>query len=385
MSLVFPPPNQTVVTDQARTHALVIGVGEYPHFRGGSLYDTQPAKRNLGLKQLTSPPISAKEFAHWLIVSLDNPVAPLGSVELLLAPSQSSYVPPNSPAVPVEAATFGNIETAFDRWFARCDQHAGNIAVFYFCGHGLERETMWLLASDCGAKRNRPWENAIDFNLTRRALQGNCQARAVYCFLDACRDAPLELSKDLAPFARPLKQPELSRGGVPDVTILKAAAIGEQAHAPAGDVSYFTKALIRCLDSLGAASPYDGRKWRVSSSSLALAVQKLMERTKVAGGLRGKCARSGESWESTIFHEMSGTPKVMTTISYIPVAALASAELSLTGTGGRPTCRRPPSTEPWDLEAEAGDYDVAAKFPSKGYPDRTRRITLAPPFLPCDL
>ena len=75
----------------------------------------------------------------------------------------------------------------------------------------------------------------------------------------------------------------------------------------------------------------------------------------------------------------------MTTISYVPDGALEFAELSLTGAGGKPKLQRSPDPEPWDVEAIAGDYDAAATFPNKAYPNRSRSIRLAPPFVPCDL
>jgi hypothetical protein len=52
-----------VAVDGPATHALVIGVGAYPHLIGG----TGRTKYNDGMGQLTSPPISARLFASWLM------------------------------------------------------------------------------------------------------------------------------------------------------------------------------------------------------------------------------------------------------------------------------------------------------------------------------
>ena len=46
------------------THALVIGVGDYPHLNGGTKKRTD---QHDGMEQLTSPPISARQFASWLL------------------------------------------------------------------------------------------------------------------------------------------------------------------------------------------------------------------------------------------------------------------------------------------------------------------------------
>jgi hypothetical protein len=68
------------------THALVIGVGSYPHLLGGS---GALCEDNEGLAQLTSPPVSARKFADWLICSFANPDKPLASVALLISEEEN--------------------------------------------------------------------------------------------------------------------------------------------------------------------------------------------------------------------------------------------------------------------------------------------------------
>ena len=65
------------------THAIVIGVGDYPHLNGGAERKTQDHE-NMG--QLTSPPVSARQFASWLIESFHHPAKPLATVSLMLSP-----------------------------------------------------------------------------------------------------------------------------------------------------------------------------------------------------------------------------------------------------------------------------------------------------------
>jgi hypothetical protein len=386
MSLVFPTQEAKVVTDKPRTHALVIGVGEYLHLPGGRLYETRRAKHTLGLKQLTSPPISAKEFAHWLIAYLKNRSAPLGSVELVLSPAVA-WTPPNDMMpVPVEAAMFENIKKAFDRWDDRCNADPGNIGLFYFCGHGFQWPKIRLLASDFGADPKTPWENAIDIDTTWLAVKLDGRARAVCFFLDACRDVPFDPQQYPGFSSRALKDAEYTGRGVADLPVLVPAVFGGQAHAPpSGHVSYFTQALIRCLDGLGASSPYDGRIWKVNTDSLSWAMQTCMARTKVLDDQRGVCENRGPSSRRTDLHELSGTPRVMTTIGYDPPAALEFANLSLISAAGRPVPPRLPSApEPWETEAEAGDYKAAATFPNKEYPDRSRSVRIGPPYFLCE-
>jgi hypothetical protein len=49
------------------THAIVVGVGAYPHLNGGTGVLTPDHD---GMGQLSSPPVSAHMFAAWLIESL---------------------------------------------------------------------------------------------------------------------------------------------------------------------------------------------------------------------------------------------------------------------------------------------------------------------------
>ena len=64
------------------THALVIGVGSYPHLLGGS---GPRCADNEGLGQLKSPTASATVFANWLIEEFANASKPLASLAMLIS------------------------------------------------------------------------------------------------------------------------------------------------------------------------------------------------------------------------------------------------------------------------------------------------------------
>ncbi|HKJ55999.1 MAG TPA: caspase family protein, partial [Nitriliruptoraceae bacterium] len=143
-------------TNGARVHALVIGVGAYRHLNGG---EGPLAAQPFGLGQLTSPPVSAAAFVDWIETTMRHPEAELGSVELLLSPGSAML---DQGAVEVEVPTMENTRAAFDRWLARCDSNKDNVAVLYFSGHGIERESHMALLADFGVSATRPLENAVD-------------------------------------------------------------------------------------------------------------------------------------------------------------------------------------------------------------------------------
>jgi hypothetical protein len=141
--------------------------------------------------------------------------------------------------------------------------------------------------------------------------------------------------------------------------------------------------LIRCFDALGA-DYLDGNKWKVTTASLAEAILRYMKRVKLPGGIPGSCSRGGESSSITEIHELPGSAQVMTTIVCDPAAALATANLAVLH-NLRPAVTRIPDPDPWDLEIEAGTYDVEAKFPNHEYQDKTKPMNLYPRYCPCRL
>lgn len=121
--------------DEAQMHALVVGVGGYPHLIEGAEEDTAPARNSFGLGQLSSPPISAREFTNWLITKYRN--VPLGSLDLLVASKEgpAAYQKPTGQRFRnLDNPTKGALAKAIKAWKARADRHQDNVAPFFFVG-----------------------------------------------------------------------------------------------------------------------------------------------------------------------------------------------------------------------------------------------------------
>ena len=97
-----------------------------------------------------------------------NRSAPIGTIEVLLSPG--SYVDPDGATADVEVASMVNISEAFGRWSDRAHKNKNNVAIFYYCGHGLEREGTILLPSDFGNPAINISMNMIDFNGSCRKI-----------------------------------------------------------------------------------------------------------------------------------------------------------------------------------------------------------------------
>jgi hypothetical protein len=73
---------------------------------------------------------------------MNNPRAPLGSLELLTSPTVDYELSPSLKR-PTEEAVMENVKKAFKRWFHRLDSNPENVAFFYFCGHGSVWPVTW--------------------------------------------------------------------------------------------------------------------------------------------------------------------------------------------------------------------------------------------------
>jgi hypothetical protein len=353
----------------AKTHVLIIGVGRYRHL--------VPARIDLpALGQLTSPPISARAFADWFTNNrLNNKKVPLGSVELVLSDPNSQVYGP----MPVEDATFANIQAAFDRWFARCNAHAGNTAIFYFCGHGLQKDSMVLLPEDFGESQNNAWLTAIDFHRTFRGMS-QCQAGTQFYILDACRQLSQKMIKDLDAGGQTLKTFKLESQLPRTAPGLFATANGLPSFGDTGKVSRMTAALIDCLDGLGATIGSVG--WVIDTDSLGSKVQALIKHRNEKLPIEQQ-----QTVDPTILENANGPQRLHT----IPLASSAKVIIKMECEPDEPVAsfylvsregRREAAPQPgrWSVEKEGGLYEFGCQL---GPADHKRpMVQVQPPVWP---
>ena len=270
------------------THVFIVGVGEYPCLLGGK---GKLLENPMNLRQLSSPPASAKALATWFLgregssaaaLGFHNPKAPLATVEMLVSPNQQAYTLPDGKQLPVEAATRANIAQGFRDWVERAKAHADNVAVFYFCGHGVMGANDYLLPSDFGAVNPlNAWSDAIDITETARAMR-RLAGGPLYFFIDACRQASRDaLSPGASPpalakvdFAKPVRG--FAR------LILWATGEGEAAFGEAGKASRFCAALIESLSGFEGEQDPEGQGWVVTGDLLQRSVSTILEAQNAA-------------------------------------------------------------------------------------------------------
>jgi Caspase domain len=370
----------------SHTHVLIIGVGRYPHVSDGA----GPVNFMLPpLGQLKSPPVSARALADWFTGGEHhNPAAPLGSVELLLSDSAGQqYQPPDSAtSYEIESATLPNIVRAFNDWEARCDTHAGNVAVFYFCGHGLQRDVPLLLPEDFAQNRNNPWQTAIDFSKTYQGM-GQCLAQTQYYVVDACRNYSTSNLQDLDIGGVTLKRTNVTAHRPRTAPTLFATASGLPAFGDTGGRSRLTSALLECLRGVGAEKV--SGNWIVSTSSLGESAQKLVNlaNTELLPVQRQTVDPSiGEhALGSRVLHVLkTGTaPPVRVSLDCLPGEALPAALFYHERAGARVEAKEP---GPWSTTIPAGVYNFGVSFTAPGYkPTFIAEEFVRPPVWPITL
>lgn len=314
-------------------HALVIGVGAYPHLIGGS--GTLFAGHE-GMAQLTSAPVSATTFAEWLLRpdGYHHPHVPLRSVRLLLSKkneegaAEAGFRHPATDAVhTVPPATLHEVEQAVEAWVAELNTAEENRGLFFFSGHGVSAGLeQWLLLSDFGVAGRNPYEPAIRFSGFHFGM-GSVAAREQLYFLDACRSHSDEAAATFGNAGTPLVGPNprarFDRERQPPV--FNATLKGADAFGRRGKPSFFTEALLEALKGGGSDDSDDDGRWKVETNTLNRVVQWLIGRTARRERLSLAQINSGFEMSSLYFSYLQEPPLTPVGVACDPDDATASA------------------------------------------------------------
>lgn len=335
--------------DQDSIHAILIGVGRY-----------KDHELRTGLSDLSSPGVSTTELARWMLKApLGTQNLPLGSVELLLSPTEGQDLgqrPWANDIDDIDAATTDNILQALGKWRERCDERPGNVALFYFCGHGYQKSDLVLLPTDFGSNKFNKWNHALNFTQIYQGM-ATCKATKQFYWIDACRNHNRALLREAdfggrSPFGSQFLQRR--RRSAPQ---LLATTEGFQAHGEANSVSRFTAALIEALGGAGADKQGLGG-WEVTADSLGEAVIEMLKR----GSQNLPVSRQqfadvdGARGDDFAIHEVDGAPEVDVHIRFL------DPELNQTGViylrRGALQIPNPAPPGPFQQRVKAAVYDV---------------------------
>ncbi|MCP4185157.1 MAG: hypothetical protein GY761_17910 [Hyphomicrobiales bacterium] len=358
-------------------HAIVIGVGFYPHLLngGGDLTSSHD-----GMRQLTSPPISARLMADWFIEKFHHPGYPGKTVSLLLAESSpKEYVNPvTAEQYAVELANFDEFSEAISRWKERGNQHIDDLLIFYFCGHGIsEGNSMVILPSDFGSNKDNAYRNAIDFVSLYDAL-AQYKARHQFFFVDACRSSSDTLSGNNGVDLLQVRPRTVE--GVRIAPIFYSTLSGDAAHGRKGKSSIFTEALVDSLNDFAAVDNEGEDDWRVSNFTLSRTLDHLMKREMQNGTNLTQVPDSTEIRDEFYLNHLKSTPKTNLYIESNPEDKLEKAHLHCTVDDTFLIERDPEPGKEWSVSIPSGEVSVNATLDGELNPRPDKQVHASPPF-----
>ncbi|MER6305024.1 caspase family protein [Streptomyces sp. NPDC001657] len=369
--------------DGPALHAFVIGVGRYDWFKGGT-HQRPKARRDdhcRGFAQLTAPPVSATAMCEALLGPLGaRPELPLGSLEVLISAEAPVRLAGDDGSTEIAPAVMREVTAAFERWYERCDGHVDNVALFHFCGHGVQigRGPHGLLLQDTGESLFSYFANAVDLDRTVQGMEDNAAEKQLF-FVDACRGMPSSLEEVARLDATALKSPARDPRSR-DRLVLRSTDVTADAYARLKSPSLFTRAVLRALGM--PREPRQGSRWEVTTDTIGPYVRQLTEwpGLRAPDEPRQVCDYSGSSTKGGTVFTFNACPPVPFHFDTDPGDALSSATWTLSErAGGHPIQRRDPGPDPWQGEGPSGPARVDTDFVNGRFTATGFNVWLSPP------
>lgn len=350
MTLMYESQAYLDHPDAPGTHALIVGIGNYTYLLGGA-EEVRPNR--LPLAQLTSSPVSAYAVVDWMLgtntyaghpeAKLNNPAAPLATVDLLVSEASPAADPASIP-------TMANLKTAINQWVARCNTHSDNVAFLYLCGHGLKVRDLVLLTSDFGKPGELSiWNQALSLDSIRLGMR-KCSAQSQFMFFDCCRSYPIAFT-DVFATGNQMFDALMDHADNRNYLAMNSTLEGSQAFGTAGEPSHFTKALLEGLS--GFASENRGGGWVVTNSSLASATHRIM-RFDSGASVNRQLVVSEAPGDATL-HVLRGLPKVKTRVQCLPPVPVIPVTYQLKRSG---LVHHEAINQPLRADIEPGEWRV---------------------------
>jgi hypothetical protein len=345
--------NDAVPAGTPAVHALIVAVGEYPYLENGAKKPPRIDTASMG--QLASPPVSAARMAEWLIKDLRPRGAKVATVEVLCS-GKSSFRDSKGKKVTPERATLANVRAAVNRWYQLADTNPDNIALFYFCGHGVTSGAVdSVLLEEFGSDPLDPFNSgAVDATAFSDGMR-KCKAVNQLFLFDACRTAPQTYLRDFgAVRGVPLVSaaPHTGLGQINQACIW-ASELGLPAYGRIGDQTVFTEAFLGSVKGASAERDPGTGDWLVQCSRLVAGMEAYVKR------ILGQQRQFVNATRMTIgfpLHVLNAPPVVPIQVSCAPLARMPQIELRFSNGQTRP----PGQASAWHLELPYGNYKVEA-------------------------
>jgi hypothetical protein len=341
------------------THVLAIGIGHYPHLNGG---DGKLTAHNLGMKQLTSPQVSARSIAEWYIRDFDCTDSPLASVALVLSESSpAEFVNPKTGTkYVVPRGTADDVEDAIGRWLNRASNNSENRIVLYFCGHGLSKgiENVYLLR-DFGRKEGNAFDGAINYQSFVSALSW-CKPTYQFLLFDTCRSSDQILEVNQKAGRSMLTADPAARFQLPKVQQcpLFSTELDRQTFGRANEQTLCAKAFLRSMR--GACSRVENDNWYVTTHRMREALTDFQNRELQKGDMK----QDADANRHAFIHlrRLPGKPLIPVFVQVDETRLMPDVRLTAIGGMKPPPTISGCQTEEWETALEIGSYDFTAEY-----------------------
>lgn len=346
------------------THVLLIGVGDYPYL---SEEDGKPAfEMAMGMGSLSSPPVSVRALTEWFMdpsTGFHNPDRPLRSLQVLSSDANLVFLTDASGvARSVDRARLEGVKTAIANWMTRASRNSDNLAIFYFCGHGLafgEAENALLLEGFGGNDLN-PMADAIAFDSFRLGVMRHCKAKHQIHLIDACRTPPTK--QFLQTYGGRMTGDPIATAGLGPMLrdkiapVYFATGLGAAAYGLDGQPSLFTKGLLQSMR--GPASRDKDLHWEVQVPALAEGINKCL--ASMVFEVQPQYCQPHETGPELMIHRLRGHPEAMVKVFTRDPNLLPQAVLAHIHESGTSRIEREPSPTPWWVALPTGSYRFEA-------------------------
>jgi len=325
--------------------------------------------------QLSSAPLSAREFARWFLEDYDNPAYPRASLDLLLSDASGNQFENQT----IGRALFKEIETAVLDWYQRGEGSPDNLLILFYCGHGLGKgKQTILLAEDFGSLPDTlSLKRAIDFDQFHLGMD-QCAARQQCFFVDACRVGTPFALNTLTYFGDPLIPPGAKVAPTPrSAPVFYSAVPGSTAYGRPGKTSFFTEALLNAFRGAGADDATG--KWIVSTAALHHGIHVHLQRSVARTAAKGQLSLADGISAPFDLHRLSGDPVVPVEVTCSPDSHNSRGALRVSGNGSLLTPAAP-AQGPWDLDLSYGRYRFELGLPAPAGPLNPVDREVRPPY-----
>ena len=365
-------------TPDPGTHVLVVGVGRYPHLVDGDARPPFQMPMNMG--QLESPPQSARRMAEWFLDAaggFHNPDRPLRSLQMLCSARAPVSMPGAAGPQPVQGATLPAVRQAVKDWMARAGRNAENMAVFYFCGHGLsfgEAENSVLLEG-FGSDATNPMADAVWIDGLRMGVMRHCAAKYQVYLIDACRTPPAAAFLETfggAETGDPLVAAGVSRKLRDKVApVYFATSLLSPAYGVPDQPSLFTQGLLQSMR--GPASRDRDDHWEVQVPALAEGINKCV--ASMAFQSQPQYCQPRDTGHELTLHRLRGLPEVIVKVFRHDATLLPQTVFAHVNEIAQRAERAPPKPTPWWVSLVAGPYEFEAILPGQDPAKKRKYIT----------